>query len=155
MDVFIDKFNEKLAAFKPGMPWDEGVNITPLPEYKKCEYLNGLVNDAVAKGARIMNADGGKFDRSFFYPTVLYPVNDSIACVSRGQFGPVVPILSFRDISEPLEYIENSNYGQQASVFGRDPEEISDLVDTLVNQVCRVNVNSQCQRGPDVLPFTG
>ncbi len=32
---------------------------------------------------------------------------------------------------------------------------ISDLIDTLVNQVCRVNINSQCQRGPDVLPFTG
>jgi acyl-CoA reductase-like NAD-dependent aldehyde dehydrogenase len=48
-----------------------------------------------------------------------------------------------------------SKYGQQVSVFGRDPETIGRLIDPLVNQVCRVNINSQCQRGPDVFPFTG
>jgi aldehyde dehydrogenase (NAD+) len=41
------------------------------------------------------------------------------------------------------------------SVFSQDPETIGRLVDPLVNQVCRVNINCQCQRGPDVFPFTG
>ncbi|HET7394707.1 MAG TPA: NADP-dependent glyceraldehyde-3-phosphate dehydrogenase, partial [Candidatus Binatia bacterium] len=36
-----------------------------------------------------------------------------------------------------------------------DPQIIADLLDPLVNQVCRVNINSQCQRGPDIFPFTG
>src|SRR5207249_9614924 len=44
---------------------------------------------------------------------------------------------------------------QQASVFGRDARVVGPLVDVLVNQVCRVNLNAQCQRGPDVYPFTG
>ena len=48
-----------------------------------------------------------------------------------------------------------SNYGQQASVFGRDQKRIGPLIDVLANQVCRVNLNAQCQRGPDVYPFTG
>ena len=40
-------------------------------------------------------------------------------------------------------------------IFGIDPGQIAVLVDPLVNQVCRVNINSQCQRGPDTFPFTG
>jgi glyceraldehyde-3-phosphate dehydrogenase (NADP+) len=71
------------------------------------------------------------------------------------QFGPVIPILAFDGIKEPIEYMINSNYGQQVSVFGSDPDRIAHLIDPLVNQVCRVNINSQCQRGPDTFPFTG
>jgi glyceraldehyde-3-phosphate dehydrogenase (NADP+) len=49
----------------------------------------------------------------------------------------------------------DSNYGQQVSLFGNNSEEMSALIDHMVNQVCRVNINSQCQRGPDVYPFNG
>ena len=48
-----------------------------------------------------------------------------------------------------------SDYGQQLSIFGRDPGQLAKLIDPLTNQVCRVNINSQCQRGPDSFPFTG
>jgi len=41
------------------------------------------------------------------------------------------------------------------ALFGRDPEALARLIDPLVNQVCRVNLNTQCQRGPDAFPFTG
>ena len=43
----------------------------------------------------------------------------------------------------------------KCSIFGTNPIEIAKLVEPLVNQVCRVNINAQCQRGPDVFPFTG
>jgi glyceraldehyde-3-phosphate dehydrogenase (NADP+) len=71
------------------------------------------------------------------------------------QFGPVIPVLSFDDIEEPIQYVIGSPYGQQLSIFGTDPRAIAHLIDPLVNQVCRVNINSQCQRGPDTFPFTG
>jgi glyceraldehyde-3-phosphate dehydrogenase (NADP+) len=71
------------------------------------------------------------------------------------QFGPVVPVAAFHEIDAPLRYVRESDYGQQVSIFGTDPTEIAVLVDPLVNQVCRVNINSQCQRGPDTFPFTG
>ena len=74
---------------------------------------------------------------------------------SEEQFGPIVPIVPFHDIGEPLEYVTSSNYGQQLSIFGIDADDISKLIDPLVNQVCRLNINSQCQRGPDSFPFTG
>jgi glyceraldehyde-3-phosphate dehydrogenase (NADP+) len=43
----------------------------------------------------------------------------------------------------------------QASIFGRDPRSVGPMIDQLANQVCRINLNAQCQRGPDVFPFTG
>lgn len=56
------------------------------------------------------------------------------------------------DLPDP-KYLATSPYGQQASIFGQDPVKIAPLIDVLVNQVSRVNLNSQCQRGPDVFPF--
>jgi glyceraldehyde-3-phosphate dehydrogenase (NADP+) len=52
-------------------------------------------------------------------------------------------------------YVTTSDLGQQVSIFGSGPAQIGALVDPLVNQICRVNINCQCQRGPDVFPFTG
>jgi glyceraldehyde-3-phosphate dehydrogenase (NADP+) len=71
------------------------------------------------------------------------------------QFGPVVPVAPFDDIETALQYVVSSDHGQQVSIFGSNPDSIAALVDPLVNQVCRVNINCQCQRGPDVFPFTG
>jgi glyceraldehyde-3-phosphate dehydrogenase (NADP+) len=71
------------------------------------------------------------------------------------QFGPVLPIVPYQDVNEVIDWITRSPFGQQASLFGRNPEVLSRLIDPLVNQVCRVNLNSQCQRGPDAFPFAG
>ena len=43
--------------------------------------------------------------------------------------------------------MSQSNYGQQVSLFGRDPDKFVRLIDPLANQVCRINLNTQCQRG--------
>jgi glyceraldehyde-3-phosphate dehydrogenase (NADP+) len=154
-----DEFNRKMAEgignLKSGMPWDENVQITPLPEEGKPGYLAELITDAVQKGATVVNKGGGQADHTFFSPALLYPVNSSMRVWHEEQFGPVIPVVPFREISEPLDYVTASNYGQQISIFGKDPDDISHLIDPLVNQVCRLNINSQCQRGPDVFPFTG
>ncbi len=154
-EKFIETFVNEVEKLTLGMPWDKEVNITPLPEPNKSEYLNGLIKDAIKHGAKICNPSGGISNKSLFSPAVLSNVNQQMRIYHEEQFGPIVPIVSFKDIQEPLDYVIQSNYGQQASIFGEDYNKISFLVDTLVNQVCRVNINSQCQRGPDVFPFTG
>jgi len=155
----VNEFNrlyiEKLEQLKIGMPWEKDVFLTPLPEPEKPQYLQDLITDAIQKGAKVLNKNGGVMNKSFVYPAVLYPVNATMRVYNEEQFGPVVPILSFQNISEPIQYMVDSNYGQQVSIFGNDTEQISGLLDHLVNQVCRVNINSQCQRGPDVYPFNG
>src|SRR6185295_11635349 len=74
----VDQFNKRLCEvvsnLKGGMPWEVGVNLTPLPEPGKAEFLKNLVDDAVENGAKMMNEGGGRVLHSFFYPAVLYPV---------------------------------------------------------------------------------
>lgn len=154
-DTFVKMFCEKVEQLKVGLPWEEGVNITPLPEDGKVEHLSAILQDGVDKGAKVMNPSGGNSHKSVFFPAVLYPVKPTMRIYHEEQFGPIVPIVPFHDINEPLNYVVESQYGQQAAIFGNDAVEIARLLDVLVNQVCRVNINSQCQRGPDDFPFTG
>ncbi len=155
VDQFIKKFCEAVSKLKPGMPWDAGVGLTPLPEPGKTNYLKGLVEDAEANGAKVMNEGGGEILNTFFYPAVLYPVNDKMKVYWEEQFGPVVPIVPFEKEEEAVDYVVNSNFGQQLSIFGKDSKQIGRLIDLFSNQVGRINLNTQCQRGPDTFPFNG
>jgi len=154
-DRFLERFSQEVGKLKIGMPWVEGVMITPLPEPHKPSYLQECIDDAVAHGAKIVNPNGGTHFKSFFYPAVVYPVNSAMKLYREEQFGPVIPVVPFDDVEEPIRYLEESDHGQQVSIFGTDADQIAQLIDPLVNQVCRVNINSQCQRGPDTFPFTG
>lgn len=155
VDNFIEKFNNKLSTLKAGMPWEAGVTLTPLPETGKTDYLNGLVTDAVAKGAQVVNPGGGESRGSFFYPALLYPVNAQMRVYQEEQFGPVVPVVAYRDLQTVIDYVLDSDFGQQLSIFGTNSAQVGHLVDTLANQVGRININAQCQRGPDSYPFNG
>jgi acyl-CoA reductase-like NAD-dependent aldehyde dehydrogenase len=155
VDEFLAAFCTEVEKLPIGMPWTPNVKITPLPEDNKTGYLTELVEDAKTKGASVVNPSGGLTNNTFFFPAVLYPVLPQMRIFSEEQFGPVIPVVPFSDIEEVITAIINSKYGQQCSIFGKNAEDIAKLVDPLVNQVCRVNVNSQCQRGPDKYPFTG
>lgn len=154
-DEFLKLFNAELEKLKFGMPWDPGVSLTPLPEPNKPAYLKECIADAESKGAKVMNADGGYAYNSFVYPAVVYPVSANMKLYREEQFGPVVPVIPFDSIETPIEYLIESDHGQQVSIFGSDSEQLAHLIDPLVNQVSRVNINCQCQRGPDTFPFTG
>ncbi|MGB5435346.1 MAG: NADP-dependent glyceraldehyde-3-phosphate dehydrogenase [Maribacter sp.] len=155
VDGFNSQFAERVDALKFGNPWEKGVKLTPLPEPDKSDYIQELIDDALAKGAKILNKKGGKRFDNYIWPAVLYPVTKDMRVYQEEQFGPVIPIVPFSDIEEPLNDMAESNYGQQVSLFGKDVYAVAPLIDTLVNLVCRVNLNSSCQRGPDVYPFTG
>jgi glyceraldehyde-3-phosphate dehydrogenase (NADP+) len=155
VEEFNKRFSEKVDALKFGNPWEDGVKLTPLPEPDKPAYIQGLIDDAKEKGAKIVNSKGGETTENYIFPAVLYPVTKDMRVYEEEQFGPVIPVISFSDIEEPLDDMAASNYGQQVSLFGKDVKTLAPLIDMLVNLVCRVNLNSSCQRGPDVYPFTG
>jgi len=154
-EQFLRRFCEEVGKLAIGMPWEAGVMLTPLPEMEMVAYMNECIADAVSKGAKVINPGGGTTVETLFYPAVLFPVKEGMKLYREEQFGPIIPVASFEDIETPLDYVITSDHGQQVSIFGSDPGQIASLVDTLVNQVCRVNINCQCQRGPDVFPFVG
>jgi glyceraldehyde-3-phosphate dehydrogenase (NADP+) len=152
---FLQRLTAAIDALKVGMPWDEGVQITPLPGPHRTAYMDEALRDAQAQGARVVNAGGGESCVTLYRPAVVYPVREGMKLYREEQFGPLVPVADFEDIEEALQYVVTSEHGQQVSLFGNDPAQLGALIDPLVNQVCRVNLNSQCQRGPDVFPFAG
>lgn len=154
-DEFLVQLCAAVNQLKFGMPWVDGVSLTPLPEPHKPTYLKEVIDDAIAKGAKIMNENGGATNESFVFPAVVYPVNSQMKLYTEEQFGPVVPVVPFDDLEETIQYLIDSTHGQQVSIFSNDNQEVAALIDPLVNQVSRVNINCQCQRGPDVFPFTG
>ena len=153
-DKFLKQFCEKVDDLKLGLPW-ENTLLTPLPEPHKPKYINDLIQDAKEKGARVLNKKGGEISNNYIFPAVLYPANEQMKVYKEEQFGPVIPVISFDDIDIPISFMAESNYGQQVSLFGKSEKKLGPLIDSLVNLVCRVNLNSSCQRGPDVYPFTG
>ena len=154
-EEFNRRFCEKVDALKFGNPWEDGVQLTPLPEPNKPAYIQELIKDAQSKGAKILNSKGGQLSENYSYPAVLYPVTKDMEVYKEEQFGPVIPVITFTDVQQVLDDMAESNYGQQVSVFGENADTLAPLFDVLVNLVCRVNLNSSCQRGPDVFPFTG
>lgn len=154
-DQFLDRFSKAIADLSFGMPWEKGVALTPLPETGKPEYFETMVQEALEQGAQVINPNGGQWHETFYYPALVYPVKAGMKLWSEEQFGPVIPVVPFTDIEEPIDYIVRSEFGQQLSLFGQNPDLLAQLVDPLVNQVCRININSQCQRGPDIYPFGG
>jgi glyceraldehyde-3-phosphate dehydrogenase (NADP+) len=154
-DAFLEKFSAAVASLKLGMPWEKDVKITPVAEPEKPRYLDEAIKEAVGYGAKVINTEGGEQCQSFVRPAIVYPVDERMRLYSEEQFGPVIPVVPFNKVKQTIDYLIHSNHGQQVSVFGTDAEEIAHLIDHLVNQVSRVNINAQCQRGPDSFPFTG
>ncbi len=153
---FIHIFTQKVENLISGLPWDKDVIITPLPDLNKHLQLTEYLEEAVQKGAKLCNPHpGGQTIGSLFLPAILSQVSLDSKISREEQFGPIVPIVEYDSIEEFETYVVNSPYGMQASIFGSKPDSIGQLIDILANQVCRINLNSQCQRGPDVFPFTG
>ncbi len=93
------------------------MQITPLPEPGRVAYLDALLEDALAKGAQVINPDGGEHVATLMRPAVVYPVAPGMRLYEEEQFGPLVPVRAFDHVSEPLGYVADSPYGQQASVL--------------------------------------
>ena len=146
---FGNQFQEHVAALVCGSP-ESNAFITPLPTLDIAKRMDALVNDAENRGASIWTHPHVSDDETMVPPRIVSNVTSSMRLYHEEQFGPIVPVMFWDDWSQVLSYLRSSPYGQQISVFGS-----TEHVDDLSNLVCRVNVESQCQRGPDYLPFTG
>jgi glyceraldehyde-3-phosphate dehydrogenase (NADP+) len=158
-EEFVHKFVYSISKLRWGLPWEAGVQITPLPELKKPKYLQDLIADAVAKGAGVANAatGGGDLHGALMRPAVVYPVTSDMRLWEEEQFGPVIPIAVYSDPEEVFAYLGDSRQAQQAAVFTGDPSSAAaaPFIDVLATAVGRININTQCGRSPDVLPFSG
>lgn len=152
-DRFVAEVVARVDKLPVGMPWDESVAITPLPEPNKLAAMQALLDDALANGAAVHNAAGGRGAFSIMRPAIVADVTPTMRLYHDEQFGPIVPIAVFDDVDEVLDWQRRSPFGQQAAVWGK-PDTARRLVRELTRFFARVNVDDVCQRGPDSFGFS-
>lgn len=119
--AFVEKFTERMAALKLGNGLDASVDVGPLISAQARDKVAGFVDDAVAKGAKLLL--GGKMPagKGFFYPpTVLIDVPDDAECLHDEVFGPVAAIQNFADDDEIIRRANDTQYGLVAYVYTGD-----------------------------------
>lgn len=122
LDEFAERLADEVAAMRIGNGLEEGVQIGPLIDKHGLEKVRYHVEDAVAKGARVLV--GGKVSSSpslqegqYFEPTILLDVDESMQIMTEETFGPVAPLIAFESEEEVYRRANASDYGLAAYVF--------------------------------------
>jgi glyceraldehyde-3-phosphate dehydrogenase (NADP+) len=157
-EAFTRKFVERVDRLVAGNAFDPAVGITPMPSSAEVERLQSLLARALAAGARIVSpslAGQTVAGSTLMIPAVVDHVTADMEIAKVEQFGPVVPIGEWTDRLAVLEYLSTADVGQQLALFTRSADVAGWWIDYTAQLQCRLNLNSQCQRGPDVFPFAG
>ncbi len=120
-DEFAQKLTEKMSSLKVARGLEDGSNIGPLIDEKSRQGVHALVEDAKAKGAKVLLGGEIPSGDGFFYPpTVLKSVPESCEILRNEIFGPVAPICTFKTEDEAVRMANNTEYGLVAYAFTKD-----------------------------------
>lgn len=125
VDVFAETLTERVSKLRAGSGLEDGVPIGPLVNETAVAKVENQVNDAVAKGATVLCggarlSDGGLDKGHFYAATVLRDVTPDMLIYREETFGPVAPIIAFKDDDDVLEMANDTHYGLAAYVYTRD-----------------------------------
>jgi succinate-semialdehyde dehydrogenase/glutarate-semialdehyde dehydrogenase len=120
-DAFAEKLTAKMKSLKMGNGLDEGVNLGPLVNKEGRDKVIELVDDALAKGAKLLTGGKTPDGPGFFYPaTVLTNVPDDAKMLSEEIFGPVASIQTFTTEDEVVKRANDTEYGLVAYLYTKD-----------------------------------
>ena len=120
-DAFADKLAARMGAMRMGNGLEDGVALGPLVNADTRDKVKSLVEDATAKGAKVLIGAKAPTGKGFFYPaTVLTAVPDNAAMVREEIFGPVAAIQTFKTEDEAVQRANDTEYGLVAYVYTQD-----------------------------------
>jgi acyl-CoA reductase-like NAD-dependent aldehyde dehydrogenase len=150
----VEALGELARSVRVGDGFADGVRLGPVNNRPQFDHVAGLVADATARGARIVAGGQALPGTGYFYPpTVLDGVDDSYRVVAEEQFGPVLPVLSFRDEDDVVRRANDSQYGLTASVWSSDIEHAARLAERIDSG--QVAINQHARGMLPHLPFGG
>jgi len=156
VEAFLQSFTEQLAKLKVGMPWDMDVSITPLPELGKVSHMTKMVEDAKSKGARVVKRGWWHVRRYPVLSGCRLPGLGRYVLYREEQFGPIVPVMPFEDTGHRTGLTSSRpNMVSRFRSSARTRKSSAGWSIRWSTRFCRVNINCQCQRGPDVFPLYG
>jgi len=148
---FVELLGAGIANWRLGDPRDPNVNMGPLINPAAAERVQGLVDDAVSKGAVLLK--GGKHRDSYFEPTLLDMVPPEAEIATEETFGPVVAVARVRGVDEAIARTNESRYGLDSCVFTNNFYTAWKVAKALEEGT--VSVNDAPAHGVGYFPFGG
>ncbi len=140
-DTFAQKLAARVAALKVGPASDPASQIGPMINGRAVEKIERHVQDAVAKGAKVLT--GGKrlpeLGPTYYAPTVLTGADPTMACACEETFGPVAPLTVFDDEAEVLQAANDTPFGLAAYFYSQDVRRIWRVADALESGIVGIN----------------
>jgi vanillin dehydrogenase len=134
---FARKLAAKASALKVGDPLQPDTQIGPLINKSAVERVQALVDDALAKGAKLLC--GGKAQGPCYLPTVLYGVTPEMRVYHDESFGPLASIVIVASADEALRVANDTEYGLSGAVFSRDVSKAMKLAERMESGICHIN----------------
>jgi succinate-semialdehyde dehydrogenase/glutarate-semialdehyde dehydrogenase len=138
-DQFVEKFAAKVRTAKVGNGFDEGVNQGPLIEEAALVKVQRHVEDAVAKGGRVL-VGGNRLAGQFFEPTVVADATADMLCAREETFGPFAPVFKFSTEQEAVDAANDTEFGLASYFYTRDMGRIYRVGEALEYGMVGVNV---------------
>ena len=138
-EAFTQKFAAKVKTAKVGNGFEDGVNQGPLIEPAAVEKVERHVQDAIAKGARVLTG-GKRLSGQFFEPTVVADATADMICATEETFGPFAPIFKFKTEQEAIAAANNTIFGLASYFYSRDVGRIFRVSEALEYGMVGINV---------------
>ncbi len=138
-DAFVERLAARVAALQVGPASEPGSQIGPMINRRAVDKIERHVQDAVARGARVVVGGKRLAGPNYFAPTVLTGVNTEMACSCEETFGPVVPITRFTDEAEVIAAANDTPFGLAAYFFSRDVQRIWRVAEALETGIVGIN----------------
>ncbi|HEY3585009.1 MAG TPA: aldehyde dehydrogenase family protein, partial [Casimicrobiaceae bacterium] len=150
-DAFVQKLLERTRAWTYGDPMDPKVDMGTVIDEAAAKNFEAKVNAAIAQGARLLH--GNRREGALYSPTVLDRVTPEMDVVKTETFGPVSPVIRFRDIDDAIRISNSTAYGLSSSVCTNRLDSITRFVREL--NVGTVNVREVPGYRLELTPFGG
>lgn len=150
-ESFIEKFLEKAREYTCGDPSDPATMVGTVIDEASAIYLESVVKKAVEQGAKVLL--GGNRNGALLEPTVITEVPRDAAMVVHESFGPLAPVLEFKDIEDAIALSNSTAYGLSSGIVTNNMEHAIRLVKEL--KVGTVNINEVPGYRIESSPFGG
>ena len=146
----VNILKKEVSELSVGSP-EENKVIVPLIDNASADFVQGLIDDALEKGATLVY--GNKREGNLIYPTLLDNVTLDMKIAWEEPFGPVLPIIRINSDEEAIKIANESEFGLQASIFTKNIDRAFNIAPKV--EAGSVQINGRTERGPDHLPFIG
>ncbi|HTJ69878.1 MAG TPA: aldehyde dehydrogenase family protein [Actinospica sp.] len=150
-EEYAQRLAEHARALPVGDPAGDDVAVGPVIDRAQRDRIHALVGESVAAGARV--AAGGTFEGLFYRPTVLADVPLAARAYREEIFGPVAPVVAFRDLDEAARLAAETSYGLSLGILTRDVMKGLALAERIPTGL--VHINDQTVNDEATIPFGG